>query len=233
MPAIATPASLVRRINATTLDGIVCIAIIGAAQVIPGDGAPLRALRVACIWAPVFLLDPLLIRFTGATFGQRWLDLRTAPLGVGARLTLPRLVLRYWIKLLLGFVSLAYVVFSGRRQALHDRVFGTLVWHAPADAALPVQGSWQPPLPDPALPPPWVRFPVFIAWSLVAQTAFTLTFVVGAYSLFPTTGERLPVEVEFALNVSSVALELWLLSRAVNGRLPGARRRAVPAPASL
>ena len=136
MPEIAMLASLVRRINATTLDLLVCVGIMGAAQAVPGDGAPLRALRVACIWAPVFLLDPLLIRFTGATLGQRWLDLRTAPLTLGARLTLPRLVLRYWIKLLLGFVSLAYVVFSGSRQALHDRIFDTLVWHAPADAGV-------------------------------------------------------------------------------------------------
>ena len=140
MPAIATPASFVRRINTATLDGIVFVVTAVAAKAVPGDGAPLRALRVACVWAPVFLLEPLLIRSTGATLGQRWLDLRPAPLAPGARLTLPRLTLRYWLKLLLGGASLAYVVFSGSRQALHDRLFGTLVWHAPADAEIPPAG---------------------------------------------------------------------------------------------
>jgi len=48
----------------------------------------------------------------------------------------PRLVLRYWTKLVLGSFSFAYIAFSGRRQALHDRLFGTLVSHVPAGVAL-------------------------------------------------------------------------------------------------
>ncbi len=228
MPAVATPASLVRRVNATTLDFLVCVAIMGAAQAVPGYGSSIQALRVACIWAPVFLPEPLLIRFTGATLGQRSLDLRTAPLALGARLTLPRLTLRYWLKLLLGGASLAYVVFSGSRQALHDRLFGTLVWHAPAGAAIPPAGTWHEPPPDPALPAAWRRFAAFVAWSLVAQTVFVFLFAAVFYSVFPTAGEDLPVVAEFTFNAGSIALELWLLYRAVNGRLLGARRREAP-----
>lgn len=186
---------------------------------------------MACIFAPPFLLEPLLIRFTGATLGQRWLDLRTAPFAPGARLTLPRLTLRYWLKLLLGGASLAYVVFSGSRQALHDRLFGTLVWHAPAGAEIPVAGTWHEPPPDPALPAASRRFAAFIAWSLVAQTVFVFLFAAVFYAVFPAAGERLPVGAEFAINAGAIALELWLLFRAVNGRLPGARRRAEPTPA--
>ena len=231
MPSVAAPASLVRRLNASTLDFLVCVAMAAAAQAVPGDGAPLQVLRVACIFAPPFLLEPLLIRLTGATLGQRWLELRTAPFAVGARLTLPRLTLRYWLKLLLGGASLAYVVFSGSRQALHDRLFGTLVWHAPAGRTIPAAGTWQQPQPDPALPPPWRRFAVFIAWSFAAQLSYAVLFVMALEGVAPSAAENPPLLVDAAANLSAAGLELWLLARAASGRLLGARRRAGPAPA--
>ena len=66
-----------------------------------------------------------------------------------AQLSFVRLLLRYSTKLALGGVSRVCIAFSSRRQALHDRWFGTLVWHAPGSCEIPAPA--EPPR-DPALP---------------------------------------------------------------------------------
>jgi hypothetical protein len=78
-------------------------------------------------------------------------------------------------------------VFSGRRQALHDRWFGTLVWHVPAGEEVSLAG-WREPFPDTALPAPWRRFAAFLGWSLIGQVVYAIVFlaaVVGSDQSVP------------------------------------------------
>jgi uncharacterized RDD family membrane protein YckC len=227
--ARAVPAGWIRRVNAATLDFLVCVAAMLGALLIAGDSVAARSIRIALVFLPSLLLEPILIRSTGATVGQRLLGLRVTPAPPalpGARLGFPKLLARYWTKLALGSLSLAYVVFSGRRQALHDRWFGTLVWHVPAGEEASRAG-WREPLPDIALPAPWRRFAAFLGWSLLGQVVYAIVFVAAV------AGSDAPVPspyTELTFTAGALVLESWLLHRGANGRLPGARRRAAPLP---
>lgn len=215
--------------NAATIDGLVYVLLAGAAMGIAGHGDGARWLRLSVLYGSLLLLEPLLIRAFGTTVGQRVLALRVTPLSEQSRLSFPRLVLRYWMKLVLGAVSLFYILFSGRRQALHDRVFRTLVWHVPSGAAVPPAGSWLEQAPSPELPSGRRRFAAFLGWSMVAQVAFLVAagFVVAALGELLGSGEQAlnsPV-TEFVVTLGAASVEFWLLGRAVSGRLPGARRQ--------
>jgi uncharacterized RDD family membrane protein YckC len=117
-------------------------------------------------------------------------------------------------------VSLTYVMFSHRRQALHDRAFGTLVWHVPLGADLPTE--WMESAPDPTLPAAWRRFVAFLAWSVVGQIAVAFALGLGL-ALFAVDPESAIVEPLFG--ACAITMECWLLTRAARGGLLGARRR--------
>jgi uncharacterized RDD family membrane protein YckC len=221
----AAPAQLARRVNAAMIDALVCLALVGLASVLPGGGGFAQTTRLAFVWLPILLLEPLLLRFTGSTVGQHLLSLRVVSLR-GDALSFTRALVRYWTKLLLGFASLAYLMFSPRGQALHDRWFGTLVWHAQAGAAVPSPSSWTPPAPDPTLPPAWRRFAAFVLWSVAAQIGLGFTLAVGFALVSETERGASGAGAEFLVNAAVVVAELWLLHRAAHGRLWGARRGA-------
>ena len=81
-----------------------------------------------------------------------------------------------------------------------------------------------------ATPATWVLsiFVVFLVWSLVAVVACSFAFGLVGYALI---GKSLLAKLW--LNLGAVILELWLLGLAANGRLPGARRRAVQETSTL
>ncbi|MCE9498914.1 MAG: RDD family protein [Leptospira sp.] len=79
----------------------------------------------ALILSPVFLYDPLLVYFFGATIGHRSVGLKVVS-SDGKQLTFLNCIIRFLLKTLLGGISLLTVL-GERRQALHDRLTSTFV----------------------------------------------------------------------------------------------------------
>jgi uncharacterized RDD family membrane protein YckC len=219
---VARPASLARRINAATIDALVIVALaVGLPHAIP-DAVPVAAaIRAALLFGVMLLLEPLLIRCFGRTVGQAALGLWVVPDTRGARLGFFRLALRYWTKLLLGMPSLFYIRFTHRKQALHDRAFGTAVLHVPRGAPAPQEAKLAHPS-DPTLPSAARRFVVFLGWWIVAELAFAVAIIAVADAVAPEPAAYPALEGIY--NLVSLVLLLAMAHLGAAGRLLGARR---------
>jgi uncharacterized RDD family membrane protein YckC len=228
---VVSPASLARRVNATTIDLLVWVALgWGAPHALP-DGVPgVRALRAALFWGTPFFLEPILLRFAGQTIGQACLGLRVVAVD-GRALGFVRLTLRYWTKLALGSLSLFYILFTHRRQALHDRAFGTAVLRVPRGAEL---GGGESAValeraPDPRLPSARRRFAVFLVWAALAELVLLIVVAAGL-DLLGWDPDAPPAKgggVELVANLASLAVVLAVAHLGAAGRLPGARRSGI------
>jgi uncharacterized RDD family membrane protein YckC len=223
---VPRPASLARRVNAATIDLLVIVALGWALPTAIPDGVPAaRGIRFALFWGVPLLLEPALIRAFGRTVGQAALALRVVPVG-RPKAGFARLTLRYWTKLALGWISLFYILFAHRRQAIHDRLFGTAVVHVQSaeetvDPAALVLADPS----DPLLPSARRRFVAFVAWAFAAWLALIIGVGVILFAGDFQTGSRATTAAELVANVVLAAVTLGIAHLGADGRLPGARRR--------
>lgn len=218
-------ASLSRRINAATIDSAVIVLAGFAVPQVLETAIPLGdQLPLVWFFGTLLLLEPGLIRTTGSTVGQALLGLRVLPTRPDRRPSFVRLTLRYWCKLVLGSLSLFYILFSHQRLAIHDRLFGTAVVRMPHGSAVPVLGALPTPEVDPNLPSAPRRFVAFFVWSIVAQFAIAVIEVAAHGAVYDSDRTHPLEEATFYLG-SLIALVATAHLGAA-GRLPGARRRA-------
>ncbi|MFT4572582.1 MAG: putative RDD family membrane protein YckC [Hyphomicrobiaceae bacterium] len=220
-------AKLPARVNAGTIDALLLLALFLGAPLLLAD-APASA-RVALMYGPLLFLEPVLIRVFGCTVGQAFMGLRVATADGDNVPSLPTLIVRYWLKAVLGLFSAAYLFFNRQRQALHDHVCGSVV----------VVNTEYPscPLPmdaDPALPPASLRFAVFLLWYCLIGTVSAM-LIYGLAGLIITQlgtvvfeGEAFASFVDLLMTATAATLLLLLGRAGVAGRLPGARLAPSP-----
>lgn len=91
----------------------------------PGDGV---AVPLFFTWAAaVFVYEPVLVSWRGATIGHALHNLIVLDRRTGRPPTLLRAIVRTVIKNLLGIVSFVAMSLTRRHQALHDLATGTVV----------------------------------------------------------------------------------------------------------
>jgi uncharacterized RDD family membrane protein YckC len=81
----------------------------------------------------VLVLDPVLVSLTGGTIGHHWKKIRVTHAHGGGRIGLFRSIIRFILKVSLGWFSLVVVMTTRRHQALHDLATGSLVVYDNAD----------------------------------------------------------------------------------------------------
>jgi uncharacterized RDD family membrane protein YckC len=226
--SIPEPASLARRVNAATIDFlcVVCIGF-GLPHAIPDELPGAAGLRATLVLATPMLLEPILIRFVGRTPGQALLGLLVVPAPGGGPLSLARLSLRYWLKIVLGLPSFLYVYFTRHRQTIHDRLLRTAMLRVPRSAPKPDTRALDlSPPDDPTLPGAWRRFAAFLLWAFAAQLAFAASVAVVELGLVGADREILRPGSLSDLVASAGGLVVTLIAAhlGADGRLPGARR---------
>lgn len=75
----------------------------------------------------IFLLDPILVSSMGMTIGHRIMGLRICKQGNLRKLNIFESILRFFIKVLFGWLSLVSVLITRRHQAIHDMSVKSLV----------------------------------------------------------------------------------------------------------
>ncbi|MCP3940319.1 MAG: RDD family protein [Desulfobacteraceae bacterium] len=227
-------ATLARRIKAGIIDGILYLALIiflmfVVSQVLK-DGGPIRALL---IYSPLFFLEPLLVTYLGASIGQHLLGMEVMSINTRKKCPLGISLIRYFTKVLLGSLSLIYMLFSRKHQAIHDHFANTVVLlsrkkieknpsfanHGAIEQTYESEYKY---------PSPLRKFCVFIVWYLLSCILIDVLIETSAILLLPDYSiktEKLPEGVElirdFLLSITFITFAIW----AAKGRLFGARRK--------
>ena len=85
---------------------------------------------------PILILEPGLVAFTGGTVGHHLLRIRVAKRDGARNINVVAAIVRFVVKLLLGWLSFIFVLTTAKHQAVHDLVAGSIVRHKDA-AGLP------------------------------------------------------------------------------------------------
>ena len=117
------------RVRAAVTDGFIAIVLcVIAMEIFSAVNQDLPQIRM---WTAIFifgLYDPLLTSFTGATVGHRIMGLRVRDRRDRSRnIGLGFALLRFALKLSLGWISLLLVSKKNNRQAIHDEAARSVV----------------------------------------------------------------------------------------------------------
>jgi uncharacterized RDD family membrane protein YckC len=82
---------------------------------------------VILLFGLAFLYDPVLVSTTGATLGHRAVNIRVVDRDADRRIGFVRAVVRFALKVILGFLSFFFLAITRRHQALHDLVMRSVV----------------------------------------------------------------------------------------------------------
>jgi uncharacterized RDD family membrane protein YckC len=224
-------ATIGRRLKASVIDGVVLLALI---VVIPLVAHALAGDSIAGLWllmyAPVFVLEPLLVSFWGQTIGQYLLGVRVVRENAFLRCPLPLSFLRFYTKAVLGLWSMIYMVFSKKHKAIHDYLAGTIVVLSPRrlakDPSFAENGEVEQ-AEDTRFVYPSVlrRCAFFLIWyfGFLFGTTFAgfilLSIVVGT-----DRADQLFDSIERAGRLFWSIMLIVFASLAAKGRLPGAKR---------
>ncbi|HEY1267941.1 MAG TPA: RDD family protein [Candidatus Binatia bacterium] len=117
--------SIPARIKAGEIDVLLLTAVniaLVAAYLFIGYRTPLI---VVLFVAVILLYEPLLVSYRGATVGHRLMGFKIIDGTTKQPLSVPRSFARFWLKTVLGIVSIAMAYFDKREQFLHDRITGS------------------------------------------------------------------------------------------------------------
>jgi len=229
---------LPRRIKASAIDVLVIVLLTISLPVLTNRMyGEYSSLNMVALFGPLLLLEPLLVSFFGATVGQMCFGMRVVYVKTMGRCPFLVAYFRYVLKVLLGGVSLAYMFFSQRQQAIHDHAAGTVVVlkaglgayrSAAGPAPLPVQAD------DAAFIYPSIlrRFAVFLGWYALVLVLSAGAFAAAASVFAPAClKDKVPSEASTLCTTSSAIADLGLMGcffylayLGGTGRLPGAKR---------
>src|SRR6266581_5163697 len=228
-------ATLPRRIKASIIDGVVLLALIILSPLIIGTLTGRDTVfNTIAMFAPL-LLEPFLISFLGFTLGQYIFGIQVVRLDTGGKCPLVASFARYFTKTLLGSLSIVYMLFSKKHQAIHDHLAKTLVvlYHKKIEQSpeFAKYGEIEQDMEnDVAYTYPSVprRFGFFCIWAVVISIVFGIVVEGAALLLLPGytfDTEKMPKQIEIASNLLYSIIFIGLAVLASKGYLPGAKRK--------
>jgi uncharacterized RDD family membrane protein YckC len=217
------------RIRAYLIDSIVFFGIFaGSALLISmlelGDAMNHR-LWLAVL-AVLFLYEPVLVAWRGATIGHQRSNLRVVDERTGGKVGIIRAFVRLFIKCLLGWLSFVSMLVMQKRQALHDGLTHTSVRIVDITHASPNQYTLASEIVEvPGMPSVLRRTVVTLVYFVVTYVLFSIALVMFAsadcvQARFCSDAERTAATIELFV---WLVFDVVLILLGSMGRLPGAR----------
>lgn len=227
-------ATLPRRIKASIVDGIVLLTLIILSPLIVGSiTGKDSGLNALAMFAPPLLLEPILISYLGFTLGQYVFGIKVVRLDTGGKCPLIASFARYYTKALLGSLSMAYMLFSKKHQAIHDYVAKTLVVlsdkRIDRNPDFAEYGEFEQDLEgDYIYPSALKRFGFFLLWLVPVSIVYGIVVEVAALLMLPgytIETEELPKGIDIATDLIGSIVFIAFAVLASKGYLPGAKRK--------
>jgi uncharacterized RDD family membrane protein YckC len=205
------------RLRSGLVDGTVWIAWLLLLVFVPWPSEIPGQAKLAVWLLPPLLCEPILLIRQRASIGQRVRGLVVAAQPGREFPRFPTLLARHAVKLILGGLSVLYVPFAPRAEAIHDRLFGTVVTRAgAAQPAAPLR-------PDTAS---LRRFFLAICWVMLGYVVISIVFGIALELTYPGALDQKGDEgraIDALLGIVLISGEVGIIYLAAKGRLPGTR----------
>lgn len=224
---------LIKRVRAALIDSVVLvIALFASFAMMHVLDISQSYAKILMILAPVFILEPGLVAFTGGTIGHHLMKLRVTKSNGTGNINIVLSVIRFITKFVLGWISFIFVLTSTRHQAAHD-FFARSVVILKSPAGLPVYdvlSERKPADTEYLYPAPLLRALVIAAYWVLATAMLVLcTYVTSSE---PCVRNNRCSGAEFLLHnalgiIWLVALG-WITVKGWRGGLFGCRKKPRP-----
>lgn len=222
---------LARRLQAALLDAFILVILLffGLGTVLSGFEFS-GGLKAALFAAAVLIMEPGLVWTTGGTIGHHALGLRIQDKRTGSNLNPFFAFIRFFLKLVLGWLSFAFILVTKRHQALHD-VFSNSVVTIRKPTGQEGQGEE----PEQEIYLAQFEYPTWYRRVIVIVLYFgIMLLLLGILYALLLSEECLyqercsPIEklLDVAASLASVGASVGILFFGWTGRLPGAKRKA-------
>ena len=229
MNAIAYP-RLIKRVRAVLIDSVlVPVSVFGT--LILGDalGVSHPFGKAMLLLAPIFILEPGLVAFTGGTIGHHLQGIRVTSVDGLRNINIFAATARFIVKVVLGWLSFIVVLTTSKHQAVHDLVARSIVIHKDATRLPDFEVLAERTLDSDTYiyPPAWRRVAVITAYAVAATIVFGIasTVVSSADCLNAQRCTTLDKLFEIVLSICWIVGLGWLTVRGWSGMLYGCRRR--------
>lgn len=120
---------LLRRVRAALIDSVLLyvVAILFWMMLLPILDAFPAPVRIAYPVLAFFVLEPLMVSFTGGSPGHHLMGIAIHDSRTGSRIGVIRALIRFLLRTFLGWLSLILVLTTKKHQALHDLICRTNV----------------------------------------------------------------------------------------------------------
>ncbi len=120
--------TLIRRVQGLLIDSVVVCVVLVVSLVVAGQLKLTNENHAVFIaFIPFVFLEPILVSVTGGTVGRHIIGLRVRKVFEDKNINIFVTVIRSILKILVGTVSLVFVLTTKRHQAIHDLLSRSIV----------------------------------------------------------------------------------------------------------
>lgn len=221
---------LIKRVRAVLIDSIlVLLSVFGALFLSNAAGVSSGVGKAMLMVAPIFILEPGLVAFTGGTVGHHLQRIRVTTLDGKRNINIFAATFRFVVKFLLGWLSFIAVLTTTKHQTVHDLLVRSVVIHKDIRGLPTFDVLHERHVENPAYiyPPAWRRVLVILCYAVLATVCLGIaTAVVSTDECLAgracTTVDKL---WETTLSIPWLIGLGWIAVRGWSGLLYGCRRR--------
>lgn len=220
---------LIKRIQAIFIDSFIIVAGVYAIVFLVPWTPQFPPLRGLLLVAVIIVSEPLLVTLTGGSIGHHVIGIRVTRLSGTGNINFFASIIRFIIKTLLGWFSLAMVLVTRRHQGLHDLLVGSLVVYKSA-AGLPASeklSNREEQKDLYVMPSRWRRIAITTAYCIASFVAyaFGLLWIVSSTCARGGSCSHLEASIDVDVQLLWLTVVGVLMVLGYKGLLFGARRR--------
>lgn len=119
---------LLRRVQAVLIDSLILsVVVIGSVSLSGALDFEEAWIKAAFLLLPIFILEPLMVSYSGGTIGHHILKLKVRNIKSDNNINIFLACIRFVLKSVLGWFSLVLVMVTKRHQAIHDILISSIV----------------------------------------------------------------------------------------------------------
>ena len=229
---VVTYPRLLRRVQAVLIDSLLIpIALFGSIYLISLFAIESPMLKGVALIAPFFVLEPLLVALTGGTVGHHLIGIRVRSIKRDGHINILLAIVRFVVKMLLGWVSFIFVLTTLKHQAIHDMLSGSIVVNrdtalTPSREALPERVEEEPGYISPSKPR---RVLLILGYTTLAYLVISVISVIllSTDCLHNNACSRLESVVPLLMGYGYIILVGFIIVLSWRGKLYGGRKQPV------
>jgi uncharacterized RDD family membrane protein YckC len=225
-----------RRVKAALVDSLIfALLTVSIVPILAGINSIPDWLRIILILSPFFILEPVLVSYTGGSPGHHLFKIRIRDIGSDTNISILSATVRFLFKILLGLISLFFILFTKKHQAIHDLVVKSIVVLKNPEAYAENEALEERTFEEPSFTYPSIIQRILVSLVYFVAVAVITANILGLFMSDACVEKDICSPMDDAIGY--ICAIIWIISfmylvvAGLKGRLYGCRRKDTAKPA--